>query len=187
MRTPMLVTLAATGALLSACVVAPPPPRPLPRPERVALPEPITEVVAYPAQGQTPEQLDRDRYECHNWAVRQTGFDPSLPGLPPRQRVRVVEAGPPPGTGVATGAFTGAILGAIVSNPGHTAGGAAIGAIAGAAVGAASDSARQQAVQNAEDRANSRVDERAVSQDQRAGAYRRAIAACLEGRGYTVR
>ena len=57
----------------------------------------------------------------------------------------------------------------------------------GAAVGAASDSARQQAVQNAEDRANSRVDDRVVGQEQRAGAYRRAIAACLEGRGYTVR
>ena len=33
---------------------------------------------AYPMQGQTPEQENADRAACHNWAVAQTGFDPSL-------------------------------------------------------------------------------------------------------------
>lgn len=32
----------------------------------------------YPAEGQSEEQLRQDRYECHEWAVRQTGFDPTL-------------------------------------------------------------------------------------------------------------
>ena len=40
-------------------------------------------IMVYPAQGQSPEQLERDRYDCHIWAVQQTGFDPSRPGLPP--------------------------------------------------------------------------------------------------------
>ena len=31
----------------------------------------------YPMQGQTPEQESADRSACHNWAVQQTGFDPS--------------------------------------------------------------------------------------------------------------
>ena len=31
----------------------------------------------YPMQGQTPEQESADRAACHNWAVQQTGFDPS--------------------------------------------------------------------------------------------------------------
>jgi hypothetical protein len=33
---------------------------------------------AYPMQGQTPEQQNADRAACHEWAVAQTGHDPSL-------------------------------------------------------------------------------------------------------------
>jgi hypothetical protein len=32
----------------------------------------------YPNRGQQQSQQDRDRFECHDWAVKQTGFDPSL-------------------------------------------------------------------------------------------------------------
>jgi hypothetical protein len=35
------------------------------------------EVIAYPARGQSTEQQARDRYECHSWAVGQSGFDPA--------------------------------------------------------------------------------------------------------------
>jgi hypothetical protein len=38
-----------------------------------------TAPVVYPAKGQTPMQQDRDRYECHDWARSQSGFDPSQP------------------------------------------------------------------------------------------------------------
>ena len=31
----------------------------------------------YPKQGQSTAQQEKDRYECHRWAVGQTGFDPS--------------------------------------------------------------------------------------------------------------
>jgi len=31
----------------------------------------------YPRNGQGTDQQARDRYECHSWAVQQTGFDPS--------------------------------------------------------------------------------------------------------------
>lgn len=31
----------------------------------------------YPKKGQSAEQQEKDRYECHRWAVGQTGFDPS--------------------------------------------------------------------------------------------------------------
>ena len=38
----------------------------------------------YPAKGQNQQQQDKDRYECHTWAVQQSGFDPSkaYPGNP---------------------------------------------------------------------------------------------------------
>ncbi|WP_447794623.1 DUF6515 family protein [Pseudomonas farris] len=34
------------------------------------------DVVAYPANGQSPEEVSRDGYECYRWAVEQSGFDP---------------------------------------------------------------------------------------------------------------
>jgi hypothetical protein len=53
---------------------APPPP-----PSAAAAPRatPSQQVFAYPQRNQTPEQQARDRYECHSWAVTQSGFDPS--------------------------------------------------------------------------------------------------------------
>ncbi len=33
--------------------------------------------VAYPADGQSLHEQDRDRYECHRWAVDESGFDPT--------------------------------------------------------------------------------------------------------------
>jgi hypothetical protein len=32
----------------------------------------------YPRNGQSPQQQASDEYECHRWAVGQSGFDPSL-------------------------------------------------------------------------------------------------------------
>ncbi len=38
------------------------------------------QVYVYPRAGQTEEQRDLDRYQCHRWAKNETGFDPSLGG-----------------------------------------------------------------------------------------------------------
>jgi hypothetical protein len=38
------------------------------------------DVIAYPKNGQTIDQQAADRFECHQWAKGQTGFDPTLPG-----------------------------------------------------------------------------------------------------------
>lgn len=51
--------------------------------EVVSPPAPSYDVIAYPAKGQGDEQQARDRYECHRWAVGQTGFDPSAAGGAP--------------------------------------------------------------------------------------------------------
>ena len=41
----------------------------------------------YPRQGQSEQQQAKDRYECHSWAVSQTGYDPTQPpaGMPAAQ------------------------------------------------------------------------------------------------------
>jgi len=36
-----------------------------------------TELFAYPMKGQTADQQLTDRYECHKWAVTQSGYDPT--------------------------------------------------------------------------------------------------------------
>jgi len=181
------ILFAVAFTLLVGCVEAPPP-----RPARVYRevppppPQPNTQVYAYPLQGQTPEQTDRDRYDCHEWAIKQTGFDPSAPGTPPHDQVRVA-SGPPPGTNTAIGAVAGAILGAVIAGPRDSGFGAVAGGITGAAIGSAGDAANAQ-VQNDQVRAIRAQDARqAAAVDQKAANYRRAISACLEGRGYSVK
>lgn len=46
---------------------------------------PVADPYAYPTRGQSAEQQSTDRYECHTWAVQQSGFDPTQPlgGAPP--------------------------------------------------------------------------------------------------------
>ena len=56
------------GGLLAACET--PPPRHYVRAERPVEPVPQQRVYFYPERDQTPEQQDRDRYECYTWAVR---------------------------------------------------------------------------------------------------------------------
>jgi len=145
---------------------------------------PETTVYFYPIHGQSAEQQTRDKYECNSWAVQQSGFDPSLPSTPPHLRV-VMAPGPPPGTGVAVGAVAGAALGAAVSRPWETGSGALVGALAGAAIGGVAESqAREQA--SAQSAANS-IAARVALLEQEASNYRRAMSACLEARGYSVR
>jgi hypothetical protein len=145
---------------------------------------PETRVFIYPQHGQSADLQDRDRYECHNWAVQQTGFDPGAPYVPPHLRV-VASSGPPSGAGIATGAVAGAVIGSAVSSPWEAGRGALLGAIAGAAVGGIAESAAaQQAHEQAE--ANAEY-ARAAALEEQARNYVRALTACLVGRGYEVR
>ena len=131
---------------------------------------------AYPNAGQTEAQQGQDRYECHQWSVAQTGFDPSsappLPAQPaaappppaprsgysdqqPRQQRRggllgIGNGGMFQGGGMlgdaATGAALGAAGGALAGDAGE---GAAIGALASTVLGAFSRSNSQPAPQPA--------------------------------------
>src|SRR5499427_8668341 len=147
-RSAILTMTLAGAAVLAGCATTPPPeqrPAPPPPPPRgvvyqqPAPPQINANVYAYPLRNQTPEQQDRDHYDCSIWATQQTGFDPSAPGVPPQQQVHVV-TGPPPGSGTATGAITGAILGSVIAGPWHAPGGALAGAVVGGAIGTAAES-----------------------------------------------
>jgi len=127
----------------------------------------------YPSAGQSQEQQDRDRFECHSWAVDQTGFDPTRPPPP-------VAAAPPPRANALRGALGGAALGAIGGAIGGNAGtGAAVGAGAGALVG----EVRRRDQQGQVDAAQS---QQAAAHAQQADGYNQALRTCLQGRGYTT-
>ena len=39
----------------------------------------VEQLFIYPRKGQSEQQQETDRYECHSWAVSQTGYDPTQP------------------------------------------------------------------------------------------------------------
>ncbi len=129
----------------------------------------------YPAKGQTPQQQKSDESACYKWAVQQSGFDPAKPPPPqPAAAPPTTATGSTPGAGV-RGAARGALVGEVVG------GDAGAGAAAGAAV-ARSQSRRQ----NAAVAQQGQQQQQAASQQQQA-AFGKARAACLEGKGYTVK
>jgi hypothetical protein len=167
------------GGLLVACETTQPtrtvraPAAPAAPPQRVFF---------YPERAQTAEQQDRDRYECYNWAVRETGFDPSRRPLVREQRQAVVPA--PSGATTFGAAVVGAVLGAAVSGPGNAGKGAIVGGVAGGMLGAAAESSAQADAEQYNEAAARRNDRR---YGHEMTDYRRAMSACLEGRGYSVK
>jgi hypothetical protein len=138
----------------------------------------------YPERGQTPQQQEADRGQCYSWAVQQTGFDPAT--------ARVTTAPPPPpqqqvvGSGaMARGAAGGAAIGAVGGAIGGDAGkGAAIGAASGALIGGVRRHRQIQAEQEAY-QSQAAQQQGAIANAQ--ANYDRAFAACMTGRGYSVR
>jgi len=128
------------------------------------------DIMVYPAKGQSNEQLSKDRYECHMWAVRQSGFDPSnaqayQANPQPQQKGEVLRGG-------ARGAAAGAAIGAIAGDAGK---GAAIGATAGGL---------RRGFQKLDSKRAAQTQATVPSPAQ--DTYNRAIGACLSGRGYSV-
>jgi hypothetical protein len=94
------------------------------------------QLFVYPQRGQSTEQQKRDQFECHQWAVQQSGVDPTAPKTaqapPPAPPPQGARGGPSAGRGAARGAAVGAVGGAIAGEAGT---GAAVGAATGALFG----------------------------------------------------
>jgi hypothetical protein len=140
----------------------------------------------YPAKGQSPEQQKSAEAACYTWAVQQSGFDPAKP--PPAAPAPAPAAKPPttatgttPGAGV-RGAARGAVVGEIVADDAGA--GAAVGAVAARGQSRRQNQAAAQQQQQ-QQQAAAQQQQAAVQQQQ--AAYNKARAACLEGRGYTVK
>jgi|SRR5688572_15409853 hypothetical protein len=129
----------------------------------------------YPAKGQSPEQQKKDEGECHTWAVQQSKYDPANPPQPAATaQAPTTATGTTPGAG-ARGAARGAVVGEVVGGDART--GAAAGAVAGRSQSRRQNAAAQQQQQQAATQQN----------DAGTASYQKARAACLEGRGYSVK
>jgi uncharacterized protein YcfJ len=129
------------------------------------------DMFVYPANGQDAEQQQKDEFECHQWAVQETGYDPTKAQQAPQQQTaqkgQAVK-------GAAGGALVGLGIGSLSGDAGK---GAAIGAGAGALAGGAKQRQQQKQQQAANQQAQQAQIER----------YNRARQVCLEGKGYTVK
>ena len=132
------------------------------------------EVFVYPKPGQSQEAFESDQYACHNWASQQTGYNPAAPP-------QAAAAPPPQQGGAVRGAARGAAVGAV---GGAIAGDAGKGAAVGAAVGGTGGAMRQ----NRQNREAAAAAQNSQAQQQAGYAnYEKAYAACLSGRGYSVK
>ncbi|MEN8134661.1 MAG: glycine zipper family protein [Thermodesulfobacteriota bacterium] len=181
---PLILLVLVANLFLYGCMASPPRYSTVAAETIQPAPPPV-KVYFYPNRGQSQEQQGRDSYECYLWAVNQTGFDPSAPYLAPHHKLAVVPD-QPPGTDTAVGAITGAMLGAAVSSRGNRPEGALVGAVAGALVGSASDAARQEQTYRLQQHYDRQAGKHMGNIERQAANYRRAMAACLEGRGYSV-
>ena len=139
------------------------------------------ELIVYPSKGQSQKQMEQDKFECYSWAKQQTGFDPmqrpTATAPPPEQEAQkggVVR-------GAARGGVTGLAVGAIAGDAGK---GAAIGAAAGGLFGGM----RRRDQKKREEQAQQQwAQDQAAQYTRSRNEYNRAYAACLEGKGYTVK
>jgi hypothetical protein len=131
----------------------------------------------YPAKGQPAAQQQADEAECYGWARNQTGIDPTAP--PPA-------AAPAEKQGMDGSAVKGAAKGAVV--------GTAIGAIAGgtgegAAIGAVAGGLRGRRMAKKEKKEDAQQAQQQVQAQHAQGreTFNKALGACLEAKGYTVK
>jgi len=141
------------------------------------------EPVIFPAKGQTPEQMEKDKYDCYTWAKKETGFDP-MQAQPTAQAPAAQPQGPQGERvrGAARGAALGAVVGGIANDDAGK--GAAAGAAAGTMVGG------MKVRQNRRNQAQAQqqqAQQQNVAIDQKRSTYNRAYSACMEGKGYTVK
>jgi Glycine zipper len=139
------------------------------------------EPIIYPKKGQGKQQMERDKFDCHQWAKKETGFDPLTPATastpPPVKETTKASAG----RGAVGGGLVGLGVGALMSAPGK---GAAIGAASGALIGGVR---RKKHTEQQDQKEQQWAQSEAADQQHKRNYYNRAFSACMEARDYTVK
>jgi hypothetical protein len=139
------------------------------------------ESIIYPRKGQSPQQMEKDKSDCYQWAKKETGFDPLAPATastPPPVR-ETTKAGA--GRGAVGGGLIGLGVGAIAGAPGK---GAAIGAASGALLGGVR---KKKHTEQQDQKEQEWSKSEAAQRQQKLNYYHRAFSACMEARDYTIK
>lgn len=149
------------------------------------------DLFVYPPNGRSQTQQQQDQFECHQWAVEQSKFDPVQAAAQTTSSPTTAAAQPQPsgeprtGQAVVSGAAQGAIIGEVAGDK------AGKGAAAGATMGLlrgrmaerqATERAMAQAQQKAKQQQTAQAEELRAKQQ----SYQRARSTCFKARGYTV-
>jgi outer membrane lipoprotein SlyB len=133
----------------------------------------------YPKKGQDSATLEKDKYECYQWAKQQSGVDPSRTAEPYSQQNSSNQRQGEVARGAARGALAGAVIGEIANDDAGK--GAAIGAVGG---GFAGGKRRRDRIAQSQ---STQQQQYKASEEKNRTDYNRAYAACLEARDYTVK
>jgi hypothetical protein len=138
-------------------------------------------LAVYPAKSQDAAQQAKDETECLDWSKAQAAAAPA-----PAPAAAAPEQQGPGGErirGAARGAAAGAVIGEVANDD------ASEGAAAGAAAGVVAGGHRtRKARRDQQEQAAAQEQAKAQAAEQaKADAVKRSMAACLEGRGYTVK
>jgi outer membrane lipoprotein SlyB len=140
-----------------------------------------SDLIIYPKKGQNKQQQEKDKYDCYQWARKETGFDPLAPATastpPPVKEKTKASAG----RGAVGGGLVGLGVGAIAGAPGK---GAAIGAAGGALIGGVR---RKKHNEQQDQKEQEWAQQEASGRQQKQNYYNRAFSACMEARDYTVK
>jgi len=133
-------------------------------------------IYVYPKNQQTADQQSNDENQCFASAKQQTGIDPFAPATSNPEAAKTTQGGAAKGS--ARGAAGGAAVGAVAGDAGT---GAAVGATAGAIHGRRE---KKKAQAQAEQQAQASAQQQ---QAQVSDTFKRAMSACLDARGYSVK
>ena len=137
----------------------------------------VAEPVAYPTKGQSFDQQNRDEYECHQWAQKETGVDP-VAVAEQATGGQKSDSGAKSGLGSGVG---GAGMGALRGAAGGDAG---AGALHGAGMGRLIAVIRSRRQMEQQKQAGAANDAELRAQLDK---YDQAYGACMTGRGYSVK
>ena len=138
----------------------------------------------FPSAGQTKGVQLSEEQQCYDWAQQQSGIDPTKVTANTDSAAKAAGDQAASATqgaavgGAARGAAAGALIGAAAGDAGK---GAAIGAASGAVAG-------RRAKRRAEGQAEQAGANQAVAvANDKIVQFKKAMTACLEGKGYTVK
>jgi hypothetical protein len=173
---------ATTGA--GAGMAQAPAPAPAPAPTSAS----AVGLFVYAAKGQDAAQQSKDEAECYAWSKTQSGVDPAAPAQPPAAAAAPDKQGPGGERvkGAVRGAAAGAVIGEVADNDAGKGAevGAAVGVLAG---GRQARKNRREQEEKAEEAQQANVAAADAAHQQKLDTFKRGMAACLEGRGYTVK